>query len=94
MRRYVEFEKMVEMGKYHTYWRLEKPMLLTMPKKRFFTAKFIYQQSTPLYRYGSFAISDNANKIGKIIFPRSSPPTAKGRGARTPPTKIAPKNGA
>ena len=47
-----------------------------------------------LFEHGSSAPSDNANKIGRKISPRSSPPIAKGGGVRTPPSKIAPKNGA
>ena len=45
-----------------------------------------------LYCNGSFPPLDNANKIGGIISPRSSPPTSKkGGGVRTLPLKIAPK---
>ena len=43
---------------------------------------------------GSFASSDEVYRIGRKISPRSSPPSHKGGRVRTPPSKIARKNGA
>ena len=46
------------------------------------------------HHYGSFASSDEVHRIGRKISPRSSPPHHNGGRERTPPQKIARKNGA